>query len=67
MYSFVLTCDYLFIGEECYAAGAKVTRNPFMIASLATEEITKILCLALLFVGALLMAIKFDFVGFMKW
>ena len=62
MYSFVLTCDYLFIGEECYAAGAKVTGNPFMISSMASEEIGKYFVMALLFVGLLLKLIGIDFV-----
>lgn len=66
MYSFVLTCDYLFIGEECYAAGAKVTGNPFMVSSIATEEWGKVLTLALLFLGLVLQALGIDFLGYLK-
>jgi len=66
MYSFVLTCDYIFIGEECYAAGAKVSGNPYMISSLASEEVGKIFTLALLFVGAVLMLVGVKFVDLMK-
>jgi len=66
MYSFVLTCDYLFIGEEVFAAGAKVTGNPFMISSLASEELGKYFAEALLFIGALLMLVGFEFIKFLK-
>jgi len=54
MYIFALTCDYIFIGEEIYAAGAKVTDNPYMIASIAAEENLKYIFLAILIVGLLL-------------
>jgi len=66
MYSFVLTCDYLFIGEEVFAGGAKVTGNPYMISSLASEELGKYFAEALLFIGALLMLVGFDFIKFLK-
>jgi hypothetical protein len=66
MYSFILTCDYVFIGEEVFAAGAKVTGNPYMISSLASEELAKYFALALLFIGTLIMLTGFDFIKFLK-
>ena len=60
MYIFALTCDYIFIGEEIYAAGAKVTDNPYMIASIAAEENLKYIFLAVLIVGLLLSVAGFD-------
>lgn len=54
MYIFALTCDYIFIGEEIYAAGAKVTENPYMTASIAAEENLKYVFLAILIIGLIL-------------
>lgn len=65
MYSFVLTCDYLFIGEEVYAAGASTTGNPYMISSLASEELGKYLSVALLVLGVILSVAGIPFLDFM--
>lgn len=67
MYSFVLTCDYLFIGEEVYAAGATVTGNPYMISSLASEELAKYLSVGLIVVGIILTLAGVEFVKFMAY
>ena len=53
-YIFALTCDYMFIGEELFAGGAVVTGNPFMISSLAAEELDKVFSIAFVFLGLIL-------------
>jgi len=66
MYSFVLTCDYLFIGEEVFAAGAYVTGNPYMISSLASEEMAKYACIGILALGIVLSLANINFAALMK-
>ncbi|MBN1683139.1 hypothetical protein JW865_06270 [Candidatus Bathyarchaeota archaeon] len=66
MYIFALTCDYLFIGEEIYAAGAKVTENPYMIASIAVEEIMKYAAMGVVALALVLGLAGFDIVSFFK-
>jgi len=66
MYIFALTCDYIFIGEEIYAAGAKVTDNPYMTASIAAEENMKYIFLAILILGLILTAVGLDIPALFK-
>lgn len=66
MYPFVLTCDYLFIGEEVFAAGAVTTGNPYMIGSLASEELGKYVSLAILAVGIILYLVGVNFANIEK-
>lgn len=51
---FVAACDYVLIGEEMFAAGAYVSRNPFQVAALMAEEVCKYLAVAIIIVGTLL-------------
>jgi len=48
---FVATCDYTLIGEELFAAGAYISRNPFQLAALMAEEVGKYLAVILIVVG----------------
>jgi hypothetical protein len=38
---FVATCDYTLIGEELYAAGAYLTREPVLLGSMRGQDIAK--------------------------
>jgi hypothetical protein len=45
---FVATCDYTLIGEELYAAGAYLSREPILLGSMRGQDIAK---LVLMIVG----------------
>jgi len=64
MYIFALTCDYMLIGEEVFAAGAKVSENPYMLNSLQVEEYMKYFSIAVLAFGILLRAVGVDIAWF---
>ncbi|MBM3291307.1 hypothetical protein FJY84_01355 [Candidatus Bathyarchaeota archaeon] len=66
MYIFALTCDYMMIGEEVFAAGAKVTENPYMLNSLQVEEYMKYFSLAITALAILLRTIGVDIVSFFR-
>jgi hypothetical protein len=40
---FVVTCDYTLIGEELYAAGAYLSREPILLGSMRGQDIAKAL------------------------
>ena len=48
---FVATCDYTLIGEELYAAGAYLTREPVLLGSMRGQDIAKAILLALGVIG----------------
>lgn len=47
LYGQAISCDYLFISEDIFAAAAIVSEDPFMISSIASQEIEKFALLAL--------------------
>jgi len=51
---FVAACDYTLIGEELFAAGAYISRNPFQLAALMAEEVGKYLVVVLIIIGCLM-------------
>jgi hypothetical protein len=51
---FVVATDYTLIGEEIYAAGAYLSKDPAMIGSIVAQDIGKIISLLLIVVGILL-------------
>jgi hypothetical protein len=53
---FVATCDYTLIGEEIFAAGAYLSKNPSQIGSIAAQDVGKVFALVLLVAGLLLYA-----------
>jgi len=53
---FVATCDYTLIGEEIFAAGAYLSKEPTQVATIAAQDVGKILALILLISGLLLYA-----------
>jgi len=53
---FVATCDYTLIGEEIFAAGAYLSKEPSQIGTIAAQDMGKIFALILLLSGLLLHA-----------
>ncbi|MCX6344550.1 MAG: hypothetical protein NT018_05680 [Armatimonadetes bacterium] len=51
---FIATCDYTVIGEELYAAGAYLTREPTMLGSIVGQDYCKIAILLVIIAGTLL-------------
>jgi hypothetical protein len=51
---FVVTCDYTLIGEELYAAGAYLSRDPAMLGSIKGQDYTKAFIILALAVGAIM-------------
>lgn len=49
---FVAACDYVLIGDEFYAAGAYLTRQPVLIGSLVGQDWSKLLIAAMVIIGA---------------
>lgn len=56
-YAFAMMTDYLFLASELYAAGAKVSGNPYMIASVASEDIGKYFTILIIIIGVILMTL----------
>ncbi len=48
---FVTTCDHTLIGEELFAAGAYLSKDPIQTGSLRTQDIIKVFLLTLIFTG----------------
>ncbi|HEY3396911.1 MAG TPA: DUF6754 domain-containing protein [Armatimonadota bacterium] len=53
---FIVSCDYTLMGEELYAAGAYLSRNPILLAQLKAQDLGKALLAALMIVGIILEA-----------
>lgn len=49
---FICACDYTLIGEELYAAGAYLTREPVQVGSLVGQDLGKLMILLILAVGS---------------
>jgi len=63
---FAVVCDYNIIGEECYAAGAYVSKDPVQLASIAGQDLGKFVAVALIIVGAILMIFGVDLARLMR-
>lgn len=50
---FVCACDYTLIGEELYAAGAYLSRDPAMLGSIKGQDWTKAVVAVVIVLGAL--------------
>ncbi len=50
---FAVVCDYLLIGEEIYAAGAYLSKDPIQAGSIQGQDIGKIIGWILMFIGVL--------------
>ena len=51
VYAFAMMCDYVFLGQEIYVAGAIISENPLMLAGVWIEDLGKFYSLLLLGVG----------------
>lgn len=51
---FAVVCDYLLIGEEIYAAGAYLSRDPAQVGSIRGQDIGKMVAFALMVAGVVL-------------
>lgn len=56
----IATCDFTLIGEEIYAAGAYLSRDPVLLASLAGQDMGKLVSTFLLAAVAILATFKID-------
>lgn len=54
---FVASCDYTLIGEELFAASAYLSRNPREIGSLKGQDMVKMVIIAAIILGTLLVTI----------
>jgi hypothetical protein len=50
---YVTCCDYPLIGEEVLAVGAYLTKDPIALSALSSQDYWKILCMILMFFGAI--------------
>jgi hypothetical protein len=60
---FVAACDYVLIGEEVLAASAYFSDDPVAVGSLVGEDYGKLLCLALILIGAIMRTFGTDFIN----
>ena len=54
---FVAACDYTLIGEEFWAASAKISRDPYLLGSLGAQDVFKLAALIFILLGCALCAI----------
>lgn len=52
---FVTSCDYTLMGEELYAAGAYLSRDPILLAQLKGQDLGKIVIFAMMVIGVILL------------
>jgi hypothetical protein len=57
---FAATTDYMIIGEEIFAAGAYVTRDPTQLKMIAGADFAKIVAVVLIALGAILKMLGID-------
>jgi len=55
---FVAACDYCLIGEELYAAGAYLTKEPVLLGSLVAQDWGKMLGVVLIVIGTVMASMK---------
>jgi hypothetical protein len=55
---FVTSCDYTLMGEELYAAGAYLSRDPILLAQLKGQDVGKVAIVALILVSTLLLTLS---------
>jgi len=51
---FITTCDYTLIGEEFYAASAYLSKDPVIIGTLKSQDVTKLLIIVFVVIGTIL-------------
>ncbi|MEK7722466.1 MAG: DUF6754 domain-containing protein [Elusimicrobiota bacterium] len=65
---FFTACDYTLIGEELYAAGAYLSKEPMLLSALKVQDFGKLFVMVSVFFGAILAALgtKFGWVAFVQ-
>jgi hypothetical protein len=61
---FIVACDYTLIGEELFAAGAYMSREPLLLGSLKGQDIAKFIIMVLIALGIILISIEAFFPQF---
>ena len=51
---FIVACDYTLIGEELFAAGAYVSREPLLLGSLKGQDIAKLVIILIMIIAIIL-------------
>lgn len=65
---FICTCDYTLIGEELFAASAYLSKDPVELGSLITQDIIKIILMAVIALGSILATFNISAVqDFILW
>lgn len=54
---FIAACDYTLIGEELFAASAYLSRDPKLLSNLKATDAFKVICIALMVAGSLLLTL----------
>ncbi|MBU2573119.1 MAG: hypothetical protein KKH28_03465 [Elusimicrobia bacterium] len=54
---FFTACDYTLIGEELYAAGAYLSKEPMLLSALKVQDFGKLLVMVSVFFGIILVAV----------
>jgi hypothetical protein len=57
---FMVACDYVLIGEELFAASGYLSKDSQVIGSLKGSDISKIIIIAILIIGAILAVLGFS-------
>ncbi|KPV65189.1 MAG: hypothetical protein AOA65_0339 [Candidatus Bathyarchaeota archaeon BA1] len=63
---FAVVCDYNIIGEECYAAGAYVSKDPVQLASIAGQDVGKFIGVGLIIAGVILIMLGVSIIPWLK-
>ena len=58
---FITACDYTLIGEELYAGSVYLSREPLLLGALKGQDFAKVLLLAMLLLGTILLWAGQDF------
>lgn len=65
---FAMGSDAFLMGEELFAAGAHLTKDPDMLASLLAQDVIKIAAIVVVIVGFLVKGLRvYDFVKLLVW
>ena len=65
---FFTACDYTLIGEELYAAGAYLSKEPMLLSALKVQDFGKLVVMISVFFGMILVALgaKFGWTSFVR-
>lgn len=61
---FIVSCDYTLIGEELYAAGAYISKEPILISTLKVQDIFKIVIFVAILLESIYNSFGFEFLKY---